>query len=116
MTTIIIFTAIAVFAPVAVNGIIAYFRSGAPAQEVKTKEVKLAPANPWKYVGSKETDYTASSTFTTIDNVPVCDTAVDSVNEVPQVDVTPVVLTQDAQDPSLQYSLYALTTLSSYLT
>lgn len=98
MTTIFIISLATVLAPIAINGAIAYFRPGAPAQEVKAKKVELAPANPWEYVGSKETDYTAPSSWEHVDDVPARDTNVEADNELPTVDVTPVTSTTLAQD------------------
>ena len=96
MTTMIIISLVSVLAPFAINGVIAYFRPGAPAQETKVKEVKLAPANPWDYADTQDPEHTAPSNWAHVDSVPVCNTAIDSVHELPEVDVTPVTLAQDA--------------------
>lgn len=96
MTTMFIISLATVLAPIAINGAIAYFRPGAPAQEVKAKKVELAPANPWEYVGTQDPEYTAPSSWAHVDDVPVRDNSVEADNELPTVDVTPVTLAQDA--------------------
>lgn len=96
MTTMFIISLATVLVPIAINGAISYFRPGASTKETKAKKVELAPANPWSYADTQDPEYTAPSTWAHVDDVSVRNTAIENDNELPAVDVTPIVLTQDA--------------------